>query len=274
VTQRTSTIRAWRRLAVTGAIFVAASCSRPAEEVLEPWPFKPTRLTLSCEAGRVFVTTPEGQRCAVNGSARPLAPITDEIQSHYNTSHVIQRGLALCQAKSDPITIKAPAALSAAGAGLLPPKATAKPAEVIADGTFLTIEADTLIDGRRPELTLVCEPGKKADVQLDLVRAPAVPAPLRGMFGIFQVDQQPERRIELAWLTEGDRTVRTPHPAQTETARTDVINESNLLQTLRSFLRGSELRLVASDRYFESATWSKRTLGEHLSAAERCIGES
>jgi hypothetical protein len=272
VHQQTRTSRSWRSFALT-AVVVSASCSRPAEEVLEPWPFKPTRLNLSCEAGRVFVTTPEGRRYAANGSARAIAPITDEIQSHYDTSHVIQRGLALCEAKSDPITIKAPAAAGPTGIGAPAPKATLKPAEIAPEGTFLTIEADTVIDGRRPELTLICEPSKKLDVQFELVQVPETAAPLRGLFGTFRVDQQPEQRIELAWLSEDDWTARTPHPAQTDTARTDIVNQGILLQLLRSFVGGGKLHLSASDRYFQSVTWSKSTFGEHLAAAERCVGE-
>src|SRR5215217_1462987 len=199
------------------------------EEVIDPWPFTVDRVELSCEARRVFVTTPDGRRFGVNGSARALAPGTEAIQSHYDTRQVIARGLALCDDGSGSVVVRAPQAPT-------PPTrdagGTAPTIAIVAapglNSVLVTVESDEAAPVGRAELTFACRRGQPPSIQIDMRLAPNRPPPLAGTYGeITQAGRV--NRIELAWLPEAMWTPRNP----------EAVRSADLL---RELLRGHDLR--------------------------------
>lgn len=66
----------------------------------------------------------------------------------------------------------------------------------------MTIEADTVVDGLRPELTLECSGNGKLGIQIRVRRAPATPPPLAGVYASFQFNSGASERHEMGWMPE------------------------------------------------------------------------
>lgn len=236
--------------------FLLSACGGPSE-VLDPWPFRPPTITLSCErtklAGvvvrRVFVTTPDGKRYAANGSARAVAPPTDEIQSHYDVSKVISRGLDLCQQDRGPIELNAPVRKPS-------PPTLSKSAQVEHSplgSTFFTLEADAVVDQRRPHLSIVCEARKRPSLQIQTVRAPAIPPALRGVYFSISAPSIGERKVEVSWLPED---VWMPRESEKDIARL----------VAKALAAGESVEVALPDDLGLPATivWSASQLQPHL----------
>lgn len=194
-----------------GAAALAACGESPdaGGEVMTPWPFTVDQVALSCEPGRrLFVTTNDGRRFAVNGTARAEAELMREIQNEVDLQPLIQRGLALCR-DNDVRTLRLyrPVAESAP-----PPPAARRGARIepleIREGLGVKLEADQVINGRRPELYFSCSPGRAPMIQLDLIQAPRTPPPLRGVFATFRIGGQ-SVRVEMSWSTGSRWTLRS-----------------------------------------------------------------
>jgi hypothetical protein len=139
-------------------------------------------------------------------------------------------------------------------------------------GDLITIESDTMVDGRRARLTLVCERGKPATFQTDLVRAPANPPPLRDVFAQLQAKGGPEVTIELAWMGGANWQARVPHPSQPDSDTDDRNNQQRILPILHAFTRERKLTLRPPDAYTPGGdvVWSPQTMGPHLGRAQEC----
>lgn len=245
-----------RKSAELFAFGLLASCGGSAPELLDPWPFNVPRVELGCQAGRVFVTTPEGTRYAANGSARAAAPYLQPILAHHDASAVIQRGLSLCEQGQGPVTLeglpRSPAPRPPAA-----PSTTLEDQE-LGEGVFVTVEAEAAIEGRRPRLALVCDGTAQPSFQLYLIQAPASPPPLRGTYGTFTVDDGESQRIELGWGTE-DAWM----PSDREKAAA--------ARLVRAFVRGSELRFTPPAAYSsgEAFVWRATTFAPQLEQVRR-----
>lgn len=138
--------------------------------------------------------------------------------------------------------------------------------------TLIAIESDTLVNGRRPQLTLVCEKGKTASFQLDLVSPPPAPPPDRGVFAQVQVKGGPEVTIELGWTGAASWVPRLPHPSRAYSAFDDEDNQRRMLPILHAFSRERilTLRPPAAHGPAQDLVWNPRTLGPHLKAAQEC----
>lgn len=200
-----------RTTLVTLACVVGLSgCAEPATSTLntlEPWPFTVDEVRLECAPGtrQVFVTTTDGRRYAVNGSARSEAPLMREIQAEVDLHPLIMRGLALCESGRNSERLRAPPAQQAQPAG--EPAYSVQPSE-LGPGIVAIAEADTLIGGARPTLQLICEDGRAPMLMFDLIEAPRTPPPLRGVYATFDTGNG-QRRIEMAWGTDADWTLRS-----------------------------------------------------------------
>lgn len=217
--------------------------------MLDPWPFSVDRVELSCEAGRVFVTAPDGRRFGANGSARALAPGTEPIQSHYDTRQVIARGLALCADRSGPVVLRAPPARTPPndGGGRAGPGVAIVP-EPGLNWVFVTIESDEAAPAGRAELTFVCKDGEPPTIQINMRVAPNWPPPLAGTYGTLSHAGR-VKRIELAWLPEAMWSPRDPRAVRSA-------------DVLRDLLRGEDVRFdpPAGYGYSGPRSWSARTI--------------
>lgn len=142
-----------------------------------------------------------------------------------------------------------------------------------ADGTTLIeIESDSMIDGRRPKLVLVCKTGSPPGVRLDFVRPPETPPPAREVFAQVQAKGGPEVTIELSRI-EGSRwEARSPRPDQPQSDSDDRENLRRLASILYAFSRERLLYLTPPAAYApgDRLVWNPRTLGPHLAAAQAC----
>jgi hypothetical protein len=140
--------------------------------------------------------------------------------------------------------------------------------------TFITIEADTIIGDRRPEMTLECETGEEAGLQLLLVQTPPSPPPLRGNPATFRIDDTEPREIELGYSDESRWSVRLPHAAQMDTAASDRQNRKTLTEVLQRFLNGKTLEITTPAHLglVEPVRWSASTFGSQMAAARECVG--
>lgn len=197
----------WPLIGGLGAAFliVAVALAPPAPkdrppggEVIDPWPLQPDWVELSCRAGRVFVTTPNGERYGANGSAAAIAPPTDAIQSHYDTSLIIRRGLALCETNSGPILIRRPEPRPDNGRQDEEPSLTVRQDKILG-GHDYTLRVPVKGDPAA-ELTLSCG-GDTPTLSFTTGTPPAVPPPLRGVTGAVTIDGRTSRS-ELAWFLE------------------------------------------------------------------------
>lgn len=142
-----------------------------------------------------------------------------------------------------------------------------------ADGTTLiSVDSDTVIDGQRPKLILVCKPGQPAGLRLDLVRPPASPPPAREVFAQVQARGGVEVTVELSWKGEARWEARSPDPNQPASAYDDLENQRRLVPILYAFSRERLLYLTPPAAYGpgERLVWDPDTLGEHLPAAQAC----
>lgn len=140
------------------------------------------------------------------------------------------------------------------------------------NGDFISIESDTLVDGRRPRLILVCEDGMPATFHLDLVRPPASPPPLRGVFAQIQAKGGPEVTIELGWVTNATWVARRPHPSQADSAFDDRENQRRMVPVLHAFGKQRELTITppAAHGPGERLVWSPQTYAPQLAAVQDC----
>lgn len=145
-------------------------------------------------------------------------------------------------------------------------KSGAPPADLI------TIESDTVIDGRRARLTLVCEPGKPATFQTDLVRPPSNRPPERDVFAQLQAKGGPEVTIELAWMGGAGWRARIPHPSQPQSDTDDRNNQQRILPILHAFSRERKLTLRPPAAFAPGGdvVWSPQTFGPHLGRVQEC----
>jgi len=152
-----------------------------------------------------------------------------------------------------------------------PPTVSVERSEAL-DTDFITIESDTLVDGKRPTLTLVCGSGETATFQMNLVRPPSSPPPLRGVFAQMQVKGGPKVTIELGWLDGAAWAPRMPHSTQPDTIDPDLNNQERVLPILHAFSRERALTITPPAGYGpdQEIVFSPRTFGPHLPAAQRC----
>jgi len=139
------------------------------------------------------------------------------------------------------------------------------------DTDFITIESDTLVDGKRPKLTLVCRSGQTASFRLDLVRPPSSP-PLGAVFAQLQVKGGPPVTIELGWLGDASWEPRMPHSSRPDTITPDHNNKERVLPVLHAFSRERALTITPSPGHGpdQAIVFSPQTFGPHLPAAQRC----
>jgi hypothetical protein len=92
-------------------------CSTSPIPVLEPWPFKEDRVTISCELGyvgmtmipaenRVFVAGSDGLRYAANDAARAVVPYMSPLLAVPDDGQVVRVGLRLCDMNAGPMTFR------------------------------------------------------------------------------------------------------------------------------------------------------------------------
>jgi hypothetical protein len=234
-------------------------------ETIDPWPFKTTEVTLSCDRNRVFVTTPDGRRYGVNGTARTFAPEprVESIQAYYDTSAVIRRGNQLCETQSGPIRIVAPARTAPPD----PNRPSLKIEPRLPKGFYATVEAVEVVDGKRPKLTFECKPGEPLGLQMNFIRAPQTAPPLRGVFGNFQVDAAPAVNVELSWGMNGLWMLRG-------TTDQDRVGQEDRL--VRAMLAGQQIRFSGPAVYLASSpiTWKLAELGTDFSKVRATCGTS
>jgi len=137
---------------------------------------------------------------------------------------------------------------------------------------FIKIEADTLVDGKRPTLTLVCRPGETATFQMNLVRPPSSPPPLRGVFAQMQVKGGPKVTIELGWKGGAAWAPLMPSSDRPGPVDPHLNNQERVLPVLHAFSRERALTITPPAGYGpdEEIVFSPRTFGPHLPAAQRC----
>lgn len=138
--------------------------------------------------------------------------------------------------------------------------------------TLISVESETVIDGQRPKLILVCKAGQPAGLRLDLVRPPASPPPAREVFAQVQARGGVEVTVELSWQSEARWEARAPDPDQPASAYDDQENQRRLVPILYAFSRERLLYLTPPAAYGpgERLVWDPDTLGEHLPAAQTC----
>jgi hypothetical protein len=139
------------------------------------------------------------------------------------------------------------------------------------EAEFITIESDTLVDGRRPKLILVCRAGRPATFRLDLVRPPADPPPMR-VFAQVQVKGGPEVTIELG-LSEGAVwEPKMPRADQPEFDAPDRNNQERVLPILHAFSRERALTITPPAAYGPAGklVWSPQTYAPHGALLRRC----
>lgn len=142
---------------------------------------------------------------------------------------------------------------------------------VAGDAEYIRIESDTLVDGKRPTLILVCRRGEPATFRVDLVRSPASPPPLR-VFAQMQVKGGPEVTIELGWLEGAIWAPKMPDPKQPEWDAPDRNNRERVLPILHAFSRERTLTMKPPSAYGpnQELVWSPKTYGPEVGAVQRC----
>lgn len=138
--------------------------------------------------------------------------------------------------------------------------------------SFIVIESDTLIDGRRPRLTLVCEPGRRASFRLDVVRPPANAPPFRDVFAQIQVKGGPEVTIELGWMGAAAWLPRVPDSGRDYSALDQAENERRIVPILHAFgkKRALTITLPAPHGPGDRLEWSPETFAPRLAAVQDC----
>lgn len=176
-----------------------SACSEPVE-TLDPWPFNVEEVVLSCELHRVsggrsprrvFVTTSDGRRYGANGSAMAVAPRTDPIQSHYDTSAVIARGLQLCDYSGGTVTIRRPSGRQATAPT---PSLVEVDGPDALRGTSFTLGGEPALGERRPKLAFSCGGQTGYSIMFDFGAEPRVPPPLRGAFASVSSGRSAQRK--------------------------------------------------------------------------------
>jgi hypothetical protein len=225
-----------------------------ASETLTPWPFTVDRVELSCEApSRVFVTTLDGRRFAVNGAARSDAPLMREIQGYYDASALIERGLRICESGGAPLQLIAPRAADSTPAPPPAPTFTVEASQL--GGIIASAEANSTIDGHLPTLSFSCDGGAATRVSFDLIRAPQTPPPLRGVYGTFQVDDLAPRRVEVSWGgPRGRWMIRSDDASSVEAELVPVM------------LSGQQVTFIGPSGFTtgEPVVWAMTGFGDHL----------
>lgn len=256
-----------RSLVFATVLFAVAACGQPTrhtEETMEPWPFNVPAAELSCVTDgpmlRVFATTPDGRRFAVNGAARSEAPLMTPIQGHYQTGDLIDRGLALCRSGSGPIRLVAPAQPALPDPG--PPTYRIQPADD-GRGFFVIAESSQIIDGRHPKLTFSCGGGRTPFLTIDFIRVPPSGPPLRGTFGTMTIGDDSPQRLEWSWT--GDKAVWTIRTGDDSADHT---------QLVRAVVRAGAVTVAGPATYTpsEPINWTLADFGESLQQINATCG--
>lgn len=139
-------------------------------------------------------------------------------------------------------------------------------------GDLVSIESDTMIDGRRARLILLCEPGKPVAFHADLVRPPANTPPARDVFAQLQAKGGPEVTVELAWMGGATWRARIPREDQAYSDTDDRNNQQRFLPILHAFSRERKLTLRPPEAYTPGGdvVWRTETMGPHLSRVQGC----
>jgi hypothetical protein len=258
-------MNAWRWVVMAAAL-IAGACNEtyntsPADGIT-PWPFTVDQLTLSCEPpAKVFVTTPDGRRYAVNGAARRDAPPMTEIQADSDTWPVIERGLELCRTGQGSLRLTGNARRPIASP-LVRPEFTVTVSQIV--GTTASAYANGAVDRQFPKLSITCGAGNPS-VFVDLVRAPATPPPLQGVFGTFQVDGRPSQRFELSWTGEGGKWMLRSGGGS---------SRADDARLVAAMLAGREVTFTGPSTFApsEPVTWDLSGFGEQLDAVRTLCG--
>lgn len=256
------------RFAWIGVALLSVGCSPPSSvsrappaESLEPWPFTLPEVTLSCgptPPQAIFVTTPDGRRFAVNGSARSEAPLMRDIQAIVDLQPLIQRGRLLCDGAGSVRLVARPAAT--AEPTQAPPPQYRIEEDRLGGGFFAIAEADQDIGGRRPELALGCADGRPNFVSLNVVTEPRTPPPLRGVFAEFEVGAR-TFRYEMSWGLNDDWMPRSgdDRAEDAELARAILAHGSVVFRGDRTYMPAR-------------ASWSLEGFGDQLNRIRRDCG--
>jgi|GEM_PF-4745055 len=139
------------------------------------------------------------------------------------------------------------------------------------DADLIRIESDTLVDGRRATLSLVCRPGRPANFQVDLVRAPASP-PAGRVFAQMQVKGGPEVTVELRWLGNALWEAKMPDANHPDTIAPDRNNQERVVPILHAFSRERALTVTPPAEYGpgRKLVWSPRTYAPQLQMVQSC----
>ena len=142
----------------------------------------------------------------------------------------------------------------------MPPSTTIEESEIL-EGVFITVEAQTVISGKRPTLVFVCGGSPSPSFQLYLKHAPAAPPPLRGVYGTFTVDEGPSRRIELGWNANDGWIPREGEAPQAA-------------RLVRQFIAGRRLQLLPPEGYSNGVPirWNAATFAARLPEIRRRCG--
>lgn len=127
-------------------------------------------------------------------------------------------------------------------------------------GNFITVESDTIIDGKRAKFVVVCENGPRS-FQLYMPTPAASPPPLRGNWAKFLVAGKAVK-LDLGWGTGG-----TWFPGDNE--------KSNATTIAAKFVKGEETSVAMPQGYGPSETirWSADLRGpEKKKMQEACAG--
>jgi hypothetical protein len=136
---------------------------------------------------------------------------------------------------------------------------------------LLTIESDTLVDGKRGTLTLICRSGQPASFRMDLVR-PAAGPPQRAVFAQMQVKGGPPATIELRWLGGSAWEPKMPDPSRPATLTPDHNNRDRVLPVLHAFSRERALTITPQPGFGpdQPLVFDPETFGPHLPAVQSC----
>jgi len=219
-----------------------AGCSpiSTAPSTLDPWPFTEPEVVLSCapahvppgvggqaaetlrrRGARIFVSTLDGRRLAVNGAALGEAPSMRKIQATVDTRPLIAAGLRLCHdGQSGAMRLRRRNSGVPTPSSIEPPRYRVEPRR--GSGHLYRADAEQIIDNKRPVLTFACSRGHAPMILIDLVRTPNAPPPLRGVYGAFQIGET-SRRIEMSWATGSIWTIRSDDSRVTDAELTRAI---------------------------------------------------
>lgn len=215
-----------------------APVARIAEPTIEPWPFNVTSVVLACEnpGRKVFVTTADGQRYAVNGSARSDAPLMRDIQAEMNLGPLIEMGLGLCDRGQGPLTLVAPPPQVEAPGGAAPIAPMAIEPAGYGDTMHISLQSDQLIAGQRSTLTVACKPDGPPMILFDLVTRPGTPPPLRGVYATIDAGDGPQS-VEMSYGAGVIWTFRSGDTRELDT------------RLVRTLLESNRFEMQASNRY-------------------------